>query len=116
VFVVAVAHGDKVRQELTARILNGEIALVLAHDRNQHITRQFKEALVKGAAKDGWLLNQVGDFFKQRGIVVDSAADLLCQPLHTFPDDLFAEVLTGNDAARFDGLHVIVGVLNGDWL
>ena len=57
--IVSIQRREKMRQEFSARLFNCEIALVVAHHRNQHFFRQDKIVGIEVAQNDRRKLGQV---------------------------------------------------------
>jgi len=81
----AVAHGDEIGQH-GAVADDGEVALVLLHDRDEHLFGQVEIRVVEAAPQRGGLFNQVGHFVQQRRVIGDLATDL-CRLLRNLGRD-----------------------------
>ena len=56
-----VKHRHEVRQQFSIRIFDGEIFLVVAHHRDQHLFRQIEKLGIEAAENNGWKFRQVDD-------------------------------------------------------
>ena len=71
---VGVQHGQKVRREAAARVLDGKIFLMVAHDRDQNLFRQFEKLGVEGAENRRGPFGQVHYAVEQRFIFTPARA------------------------------------------
>ena len=71
---IAVAHGNKIRQQAAVGFLHREITLVLLHHRNQHFGGQVEVSFIKVAAQGSGGFNQVGHLVQQAVIQARAGA------------------------------------------
>jgi len=61
-----IRHGEKRGLQLAIFIDHREVMLVVNHRRRQHFFRQVEELHGKMAGDDGWILDEIRHFLKQR--------------------------------------------------
>ncbi len=104
VVLAAVADGDEHRQQAAVGGEHGEIALMLAHRRDDRLGRQGEVHVLEPPAQRGRIFHEEDDFLQQV-LVDDRRAPLLDgQFLHLLADDSAAEILVDH--------HVVVGHLH----
>ena len=62
---IGVQHGEKMRQQLAARIFDGKIFLMIAHDRDQNFLGQFQKFGIEAAQNHRRPLGEVDDCIEQ---------------------------------------------------
>ncbi len=102
-----VGHAQEVGQE-SAVALDGEVALVALHGRNDHVPWKLEKALVEPAGEDGRVLDEERDLLQQL-LVLDQAAAALIRrhAAQRLGDDVSSfPVVHKHQIVREDGLVV----------
>ena len=108
-----VHDGDELRRQLSFRVPQRKVALVVTHHHGQHLGRQLQEARIEIAEDRRRVLGQIRQVVEQRSVF----DQLQLQAAHQFAnavEDPFLALLDGeNDAVLLQPLFV-VRVIEGD--
>ena len=104
-----VEHREEMRQQLSVRIFDGKIFLVVAHHRDQHFFGQFEEFGIEAAQDRRRKLGQIDDGREQRLIFAPArSGDGASRGVKRLADYLFALARAKNLGAA-QGLNVGAG-------
>ncbi len=97
----------KYGQQLAVRVLDGEIALLVAHDRDQDFAGQLQELVLEATEQRGRRFDQIGHFVEQPGVVEHVTADALRQLRHLIGDGGAAGVVIEDDVFGFERGEIV---------
>ena len=109
VFLAAVADRDEERQKLAVGRLDREIALMVAHRRDDSFRRQGEVFVLKFAAEGRRILDEVEDLFEQVFRDFGLAAVFLGDGFNLLANHGLALILVNDDEVLLAGLLIVSG-------
>src|SRR6266481_36496 len=112
--LVHIDDRQEVWRQFPILLFNGEILLVIAHDRHQNLVRQAQERRVETPLDHGRKFVEISHQFLKRSVLMDAVASALCVDFKFLRDFLLTASWADNDAVLLQQLLLVGKVLDRD--